>query len=317
MQLYQNRGFNEFFQDTFTFLKLNGKHYFKHYFIINGALLLILAVLTYYMSKFYTDTVYGNLLGGVGVNNSNPFEDYMNENFGMFFLIMLGIIIMFMILGIVSYAYTPIYFKLYEKNNNTSFSTKDIIDMYKKHSGKLVLFIVFGILLAIPVGIAFGIGMMLLAITIIGILAIPLLVGFLAGLYNMTLLEYLDGKRNFWDSFGYAWTLITSKFWHAVGCMGIFYLITYIVQLGLSVFQSAFSTASILTGIESNNLSVEEQSLGMTVFLLFIFFITFLVSMTMSIINQTNQSIVYYGLKEEKENVNTTSVIDQIGNSEF
>ena len=45
MQLYKSRGFGEYFQDTFAFLKQNGKHLFKHFFIINGIFLLILMVI--------------------------------------------------------------------------------------------------------------------------------------------------------------------------------------------------------------------------------------------------------------------------------
>ena len=316
MQLYQNRGFNEFFQDTFTFIKENGKHYFKSYFIINGILLIILAVLTYYLTQFYTNTVYRGILGGT--NPTDVLDTYINENFGLFIVLLIAIICVALVFGIVSYAYTPIYFKLYEKYNGKNFETHDILNAYKKYSLKLLSFLVFGFLLAFPLLLIFGIGMFILAITIIGILGIPLLVGLFAGLYNMTLLEYLDNKRTFWDSFGYAWSLITSKFWHAVGCMGIFYIITYIVQLGLSIFQSIFNTANILTGIENTNASVDEQNISMTIFLIFMFIVTFLVGIIMSNINQVNQSIIYFGLKEGKENINTKSEIDLIGdNSEI
>ncbi len=313
MQLYQNRGFNEFFQDTFTFIKENGKHYFKNYFIINGALLIILAVLTYYFTQLYTKTVYSGMLGGNGTDNI--LDTYIDENLGLFIVLSIAIFCVALVFGVVSYAYTPIYFKLYEEHNDNNFETQDILNAYKKKLLKLLTFLGLGFLLAFPLIIILGVGMFVLAITIIGILAIPLLIGLFAGLYNMTLLEYLDNKRTFWDSFGYAWTLITSKFWHAVGCMGIFYIITYIIQLGLSIFQSIFNTANILTGIENTNASIDEQNIGMTIFLIFMFILTFLVGIIMSNINQVNQSVIYYGLKEEKENINTKSEIDLIGDN--
>jgi len=50
MQLYKSRDFSAFFQDTFAFLKQNGKHYFKHYFIVNGIFLMILMVLGYFFT---------------------------------------------------------------------------------------------------------------------------------------------------------------------------------------------------------------------------------------------------------------------------
>ena len=60
MQLYQTRDFNSFFQDTFTFLKQNGKHFFTNFFSISGALILILGLISYYVSKTYTEALIYN-----------------------------------------------------------------------------------------------------------------------------------------------------------------------------------------------------------------------------------------------------------------
>ena len=128
----------------------------------------------------------------------------------------------------------------------------------------------------------------------------------------MTLLEYLDQKRSFFDSFGYAWSLITSKFWHAVGCMGIFYLMSYVVQMSLSLIQSGFNLTSQLT-IPNSGAVIEDSNLFFIIFTLVIFIITFFVGILLNTILQINQSIVYYGLKEDNEQVNTKSDIDLIG----
>jgi len=316
MQLYKPRGFNEYFNDTFVFLKEHGKHYLKNYFIINGALLIILAVITYYLSQYYTNTVMGGLLGGA-YQSSSPIDAFANENFGAFIVLLIVFILLAIILGVVSYAYTPIYFRLFEANDGENFETKDIINAYKKNIPKLILFIVFGILLAIPLGIAFGIIGFIMAITLVGIIGLPFLVAFGAGLYNMTLLEYLDSKRNFWDSFGYAWTLITSKFWHVIGCMGIFYVITYIIQLGLNLLQSTYGMANVLTQIEPVDVDTLEPATNTVIFMVFFFVLSFIVSITMSIINQVNQSIIYFSLKEDNEHINTKSTIDQIGSGDY
>ena len=54
MKLYQNRDFNSFFQDTFTFLKEHGKHFFTFFFTVSGALIILLAIVSYYVTKTYT-----------------------------------------------------------------------------------------------------------------------------------------------------------------------------------------------------------------------------------------------------------------------
>jgi len=84
MQLYKSRGFSAFFQDTFSFIKQNGKHYFKHFFIVNGIFLLILMAIGYFITKFYSDFLFSGVLQGG--NSNTVFDEYMNENFGFFIL---------------------------------------------------------------------------------------------------------------------------------------------------------------------------------------------------------------------------------------
>jgi len=313
MQLYQNRGFNEFFSDSFDFIKIHGKHFFKHFFTIGGALLIVLSVISYYFSKIYSEAVFAGI--STGNSPTQVFDNFMNDNFSIFILSTILIIVVSLIFGVIIYGFTPIYFKLYEERGGANFELADIINRYKKQFGKLLTFIGLGVLLAIPLAVVVGIMVFILAITIVGILAIPMVIGLFTGLYHMTLLEQLDNKRNFWDSFGYAWTLITSKFWHVVGCLGIFYLISYVIQLSIGVIQNVFQTANVLTQVDPQNI-VEPQGLGMTIFGLLIFFITFLISTTLATFIQVCQSIIYYGLKEEKENINTVNIIDQIGSGE-
>lgn len=312
MQLYKSRGFNEFFQDTFAFLKANGAHLYKHFFIINGIFLIVLMTIGYFFMQFYTDIVFSSF----GNPNVDSIDNYMNDNMGLFILLIFVFLIVALVAGVISYAFVPIYLKLYNKTSSTSFGTKDIIDMYKANIGKLLIFVVCGIIIGIPLLIAAGVSVLLLFITIIGILATPLVIAFVSLFYNMTLMEYIENKRSIWDSFGYAWTLIFSKFWHAVGCVGIFFLISYIVQNVIAMIPYIFGMASMFTTIESNNVTPQDVVGSMTFMMLLIFFLTFVVSTILNVVIQVNQGIVFYGLKEHTENTNTKSIIDQIGSGE-
>lgn len=313
MQLYQNRDFNSFFQDTFTFLKEHGKHFFTHFFTISGALIIVLAVVSYYVTKTYTESfMYSFSTTG---SPSASIDQFANENFGAFIFTIIGVLILIIIFWVIVYAFTPIYFKLFEKHNGTNFGMKEITNSYKANIGKLLGFVLFGFILAIPLGIVFGIIGIILAITIVGILALPFLVGIFSSLYHMTLLEQLDNKRNFWDSFGYAWQLITSKFWHAVGCIGIFYLMAYIIQMGIGFIQGIVQGVQSITVIQEP-VGMEDMPIGSLILAIVISIISFIISTTLQTVIQVNQSIVYYGLKETSENVNTKSVIDQIGSGE-
>ncbi|MEM9680120.1 MAG: hypothetical protein AAF901_07325, partial [Bacteroidota bacterium] len=160
MQLYKPRGFSEFFQDTFAFLRQNGKHMFKYYFIINGLFLLILSVLAYFFTKFYSEI----LFGGLGSDNPSAIDDYISENTGIFILLFSVFLIVGLISALVSYAFIPIYLKLYAEKGRKNFFTSDIVNSYKENVGKLLVFLVCGILIGIPLLLLFGIIGFILAI---------------------------------------------------------------------------------------------------------------------------------------------------------
>ena len=119
MQLYKTRDFSEFFQDTFTFLKSNGKHFFKNYLIINGFFLIIMMVMMYFFTKFYTSMIFGGLLG----NGPTMVDEYMNENFGLFIILILVFILVALIAAIISFSFVPLYLKLYSEHGSQNFGT--------------------------------------------------------------------------------------------------------------------------------------------------------------------------------------------------
>ncbi len=312
MQLYQSRDFSAFFQDTFTFLKSNGKHFFKHYLIVNGFFLIIMMVMMYFFTKFYTSIIFGGLLG----NGSTMIDDYMNENMGLFVLLVIAFVIVALIAGVISFSFVPLYLKLFAERDGQNFGASELVTAYKSNIGNIFIFLICGFLLGIPLVVMMGIGMFILAITIIGILLIPVLIGAFSLFYNMTLMEYIEQKRGIWNSFGYAWSLMTSKFWPAVGSVGLFFLMSYIVQSIFSLIPYIFGMASLFTTIESGTPNPEEVTYTMTIVMLAVFFLSFLAGALLGNIVQLNQGIIFYSLKEDNENINTKSVIDQMGSGE-
>lgn len=313
MELYKNRDFSAFFQDTFTFIKQNGKHFFREYFIVNGIFLLVLAVLGYFFTKFYTDFIFGGILNN---KSTTLLDDYMNDNFMLFIAMFVVFLIVAIIAGIVSYAFPFLYLNIYNAKGGTNFETRDILSSYKTNVGKLAIFILCCMAIAIPMFILFVICAVVLSITIVGIMALPLLVGAFMLFYGMALMEYLENERGMWECFSYSWQLLKSKFWAAVGCVGLFYLIVYIIQNIISIIPYFFGMASMFTTVQENSTSTQDLGATMTVVMLIVFFLTFFVSAILGNVVQLNQGIVFFSLKEEKENINTKSIIDQIGSGE-
>ncbi len=312
MQLYKSRGFGDFFQDTFSFLRQNGKHLYKNFFVINGIFILILMVFGYFFTKFYTDVVFGGVLN----SNPNAVEDYMNQNSGTVILAGLCFLIIAIISAAISYAFVPIYLKLYSKNRK-NFTASDIINEYKLNIGKISKFILFGLLIVIPIAIVAGVVSFILAITLIGILLLPVVIGAVSLLYQSSLMEYFEHKKGIRHAFNYAWELMSSKFWPAVGCVGIFYLMSYIAQNVITLIPYFVFLIDILTNIETGvNPDPQELTKSFSIMMLVIFVLSFLMSSILNVIVQVNQGLIFYSLKEDKEHINVKSDIELIGASE-
>ncbi len=312
MQLYKSRGFSEYFGDTFAFLKTNGSHFFKHYFIITGVFLMILLVFGYFLMQFYRQL----LTSMVSNNNANAFEEYMNSNGGLVGVLIFVFFIVALVAAVISYAYTPIYLKMYAENSGKSFGTKELVNAYKSYFGKLIIFLLAGLLLGLILIIPIGIAAFVFMITIIGILLLPLLAGLIMLLYSGTLIEYLEGKKGFFDCFGYTWKLVSTKFWAAVGSVGIFYVMSIVIQQVVGLIPYIFGMASMFTTIESGNNDPTQMVNSMTIMMMAVFFISFIVGVVLGTIVNLNQGIVFYSLKEENENIHTSSDIDLIGSGE-
>jgi len=313
MQLYKSRDFGAYFQDTFAFIKLNGKHLFKNFFIINGIFLLILMIMGYFFSKFYSEVVFGGIIN----NNPNAFDDYLNANSGLFFLMLILFIIVGLISTLISYSYIPIYLKLYAKHSDKSFNASDILNEYKANIGKIFIFLICGIIVAIPALIVAGIVLFILAITLIGILLMPLVIGAMSLFYQGALMEYIENKKGIFDSFGYSWKLMGSKFWAAVGCVALFYFMSYVAQNIVALIPYVFFIVDMVVEIQPDG-STNQQDIAssMTILMIVIFLLTFFVSSILNVIVQINQGVVFYSLKEDNENINTKSDIDLIGSSD-
>ncbi len=312
MQLYKSRDFGAFFQDTFSFLRQNGGHLYKNFFIINGIFILILMVLGYFFSKFYSEILFGNL-----ANNPTAIENYINENIETFILFFILFFTVGLVSAVVSYSFVPIYLKLYAKNDGKGFSTSDIVNEYKANIGNIFIYLICAIIVAIPVFILAGIVSFILAITIIGFILLPLVIGTVSLFYQGTLMEYIENQKSIWQSFSYSWTLMSSKFWAAIGCVGLFFLMSYIVQNIVVLIPYFVFIVDMMTDIDAGTVATSQEiSKSASIMMIFIFVLSYFIGLVLNLIVQVNQGVVFYSLKEDMENINTKSDIDLIGSGE-
>lgn len=312
-QLFKKRNFSELIGDTFTFFKINGKHYFRNYFIINGGFLLVLLVLIYFLMKVFFEGMSANFGGEMNTMN-NDFDAYINDNLGLFIGlgIFTGISILF--LTLLSYAFPVAYLNLMEKNSN--FSTDEIIAVIKSKVGKIVIFFIASMFIIIPIMAILIVLAFALAFIIIGIPLLLILLPALMCWYSLSFYDYISTDKGYFDSLGSGFNLMKQKFWPTVGSTAVMYLIMQIIVGFVSMIPYLIGIFSMFTSLDPENASGgfggEQFS-----FLMLMFGITMILSILMNFIFQNfiliNQGLIYYSMREEKENNTPESEIDLIG----
>lgn len=314
-QLYKARNFSAYFKDTFDFLRLHGKHFFRNYIIVNGVFLLILIAMSIIFIQVYSDIFVQDF-----VLNRNPeaLTNYLNEHSASIITYAIIFIIVGLIVGILNYAFIPIYFKLYQKHSGANFMVNEIVTELKANIGKLFKYILAAIVVSIPAIIVAGIISLILSITIIGIPFILFVVALITLFYHSALMEYIlsDNKKVF-DCFSYSLNLCFQKFFPAIGTVAVFMLMSIIFQSIFGMIEFVISMILGVTSLEepTNIYDLDRWSFTF-IFIFTIQIISYLVNYLVSAVLQINQAIIYFGLKEERENINTQSTIDQIGSDD-
>ncbi|PTX62037.1 hypothetical protein C8N46_103135 [Kordia periserrulae] len=312
LQLYKSRDFALFFKDTFAFIKMHGKHFFKNYLLVNGLFLLVLIVMSFIL---YMEVAELQALGLLDERNQREFIRYLGDNSNIYVPYGILYILISAFVGILNYAYIPLYFKLYEKHKGANFTNKEISKELFANFGRLIKFLLVTILISIPLMIAAAIVMGIMAITFIGIPFIVFVVGLISLFYHSALMEYMkyDDKSVF-DCYGYSLQLCFQQFFPSIGAVGIFILMIIIFQYVYSFLQGIVLYFLGVPFIENPMFLSDLDKTSLVFIIAFalqtgMYLFNFLTSATL----QIHQAVVYYSLKEDRENIHTQDTIDDIG----
>lgn len=304
MQLYKQRDFGQMFSDTITFLKKNGKHFFKNYFqfIAIPTLIFIIVLFFFFKYIFYFDN-YG---GGSTISEFNSV---------LFFPIFTLICIFFYVYAIYNYSYCIIYFMLYAEHGK-EFNLTDIRANALKQIKKIFIFnlAIIGItlLLMIPLLII----MAVLTVTIVGILLLPLVVSFVYLWYNSALIEYLSTTSTLGNSLRYGFKLIKKNFWKSTLTLSLFYLMLYLsvsFLIGLPTYIAMI--VFMISNAENLEAGTFENETYFSAIIIVFYILSILVQMLSNLILQTNANIIHYSQVEGDSNQSSIDEIDKIGGS--
>lgn len=311
-QLLKLRNFSDYISDTFSFFKETGKHYFTHYFVINGGFLLVLSVLIYFVFKVYFELLFSNI--GTVNQDFGALENFFNNNLGLIIGVVATLFILILFVSLLNFSYPILYLKLYEKNKGNSFSTSELLKEMKSNLGRITGYFIKLFLISIPLLLLLGVVMMLLVFIIIGIPLILIVFPAYLAWMNLSLFVYLNSNKGFFDSLGKGFSLLKDNFWPIIGSNLVMLVIIQIVMTVLTMIPYAFGMASVFTSTQNSDLEENPFSFfGIIMAIVFVFSI--LLNYILNNIQLINNGIIYYSLREDSENNQPHNQIDLIGSN--
>lgn len=309
-QLYSKRNFSSLVGDTFTLFKLEGKNYFKNYFIINGGLLLVLCIVIYFFMQIFLKSAFL----ASSQNNSNAFLDSILTNVSLFIIFGLAMILLIMFASLINYLYPVAYLKLVEEKKQRTLH--NLTSLIKSKIGKTIQFYFLSIFIIVPLllvllGISFA-----LVFVIIGVPILFILLPAYTSWVSLSYYEYISTNSTYFNALKKGLKLLKSKFWPVIGSNYVMQTIVQVV-FGIVVMVPYFiGIFSIFINPEQSTQNSENVFSLLTILLTVIMIISILFSYTLQNIILINQGIIYYSIIEEQENISAKNNIDLIGQNE-
>lgn len=313
-QLFKIRAFGEYISDTFTFLKLHGKNYFKNYLKFAFVALLLLMVSMAMIGTFY----YRVLTTAIGSTGGDTFDNmFVSENAVMLVIGFIALIIISLYLGMLNYSYPVYYMRLMGKNNNEKPELRSIRQLFKEDIGRLLLFGLLSIIVFSVIGlIAFAIAAVL-SFIIIGIFVFMLIIPFFITWYSLTLYYYIDKKQSFFDAFKHGFYTITNNFWNIVGAGLCMLIIVYVMNMIVIMVPYIISMFALIFGMQDpQNLQNPSGVSAIMIVVVVIYCFSILVGMILNHLLLIQNGLVYYSEREKLEYNSMRQSIDEIGKHE-
>jgi len=309
-QVYKKRDFSQLVSDTFTFFKLEGKNYFKNYFIINGGLLLVLVVALYFLIKFFFEGTFAAAQTG----DNQFFIDSLYSNMGVFIGIGALLSILIIIISIINYTYPVSYLSLLAEQKEIN--TNSILEKLKTKIGKSLLFFLFSIFILIPIlFIIMGITMLLVMI-IIGIPLLLILIPAISSWISLSYYHYISTNSGYTEALGKGYEMLRSNFWPIIGSTFVMYIIIQVVVSIITFIPYFFMMGSFFVNPEGIQENTTETISFFTLMMSIVMILSILFNYTMQNLLLINQGIIYYSASESEENISINREIDTIGQNE-
>ena len=318
MQFYKKRDFGALISDTFNFVKLYGKNYFKNYFVINGLLIILMAVLVFFGFKNFFSLIFEGIGG-----NSASIGRYFLENIMQIIFTFLFIFLVFILISVVNYSYPVLYLKRLTETGNKNITVDEIMSDVKKNIGKIFKLFLGFVFIIIPLYLAvYGLSYTVTyRIQGLSFLLLIFLTPVMTNVVNFLIYDYFNRGKGFFNSLSYALRSQfsyqqynqKSPFWKYWGTTVILYILQQVVVYAF-VFILVFIIILSL-GLSLNMSSAETFyiTLGLTVMA---YPLIIIISLIMSNFISLCSGLMYYDSRTDLHREMDLTEIDSIGRDE-
>ena len=318
MQFYKKRDFGALISDTFNFVKLYGKNYFKNYFVINGLLIILMAVLVFFGFRNFFSLIFEGIGG-----NSASIGRYFLENIMQIIFTFLFIFLVFILISVVNYSYPVLYLKRLTETGNKNITVDEIMSDVKKNIGKIFklflgfVFIVFPLYLAVY-GLSYTVTYRIQGLSF---LLLIFLTPVMTNVVNFLIYDYFNRGKGFFSSLSYAIRSQfsyqqynqKSPFWKYWGTTVILYILQQVVVYAF-VFILVFII--ILSLGLSLNMSSAETFYITLVLTVMAYPLIIIISLIMSNFISLCSGFMYYDSRTDLHREMDLTEIDSIGRDE-
>lgn len=295
-QLYKERKFNDFINDTIQFFRIFGKDYFKKYFVINGGIIFLFGVLSYFgYNTFFLSSQH---------TIDTP---VVESHIGAF----IGFLVLFVFVGIVyvafCYGFPNVYFNNIEQDRPDGISLSDYLKGLFRDTKPVIVFIVVSIFVFLPIYLVVSLVSVLLFRFLIGYVILIASIIFLMSWFVLSMIVYVrDSYSGYFESLSIAWKMIFKNFWPIIGANLVLIFVAYLFQTLLSVIIMIVSQLFFM-GV-GTNMSVTGSSVTFL-----IYFAAFVLGSVFGNLVVVQQFLAYFSSVERDENIQAMTDLDSIG----
>lgn len=311
--LFQKRDFGSLVSDSFTFLRLEGKNYFKHFIKLCSIPLFLTLILIYLLADI-------TISSAVTASQTSGFEgdafitSLFENHLALGILSIIGIVVVALIMGIICYSYPVFYMKNLGLATTEAADQNKIGKQMKSHLGAIIVFFLGSTFIIAPLAILMLYIAALLSFILIGIPILLLMIPTFYSVFTLAIYEYLTKNTGFFTAYGNAIRYLRNNYWAIIGNTFIFYIITSLITIIPSIIIQLF-TLGVGTLFDPDNIESSAFTSSLKWAIVLLYFTYILLGTLAQNIMFINQGIIYYSEREKEENFFTKSKIDRIGSS--